>query len=144
MDDINLKLVIATTRFYNLLLSKIEKELQGFDLNVSEFGVLEMLLHKGEQPVQKIAERILVTSGTISYVIDKLQKRDFVYRKNCIKDKRVFYICLTEAGEKYISDIFPKHQKFIDDLFSGLDEDFKIELTAKLFTMQDSLQGKIL
>jgi len=144
MDDINLKLVIATTRFYNLLLSKIEKELQGFDLNVSEFGVLEMLLHKGEQPVQKIAERILVTSGTISYVIDKLQKRDFVYRKNCNKDKRVFYICLTEAGEKYISDIFPKHQKFIDDLFSGLDEDFKIELTAKLFTMQDSLQGKIL
>jgi len=144
MDDINLKLVIATTRFYNLLLSKIEKELQGFDLNVSEFGVLEMLLHKGEQPVQKIAERILVTSGTISYVIDKLQKRDFVYRKNCNKDKRVFYICLTEAGEKYISDIFPKHQKFIDDLFSGLDDDFKIELTAKLFTMQDSLQGKIL
>ena len=144
MDDINLKLVIATTRFYNLLLSKIEKELQGFDLNVSEFGVLEMLLHKGEQPVQKIAERILVTSGTISYVIDKLQKRDFVYRKNCNKDKRVFYICLTEAGEKYISDIFPKHQKFIDDLFSGLDEDFKIELTAKLFTMQDTLQGKIL
>ena len=144
MDDIILKLVIATTRFYNLLLSKIEKELQGFDLNVSEFGVLEMLLHKGEQPVQKIAERILVTSGTISYVIDKLQKRDFVYRKNCNKDKRVFYICLTEAGEKYISDIFPKHQKFIDDLFSGLDDDFKIELTAKLFTMQDSLQGKIL
>ena len=144
MDDINLKLVIATTRFYNLLLSKIEKEIQGFDLNLSEFGVLEMLLHKGEQPVQKIAERILVTSGTISYVIDKLQKRDFVYRKNCNKDKRVFYICLTETGEKYITDIFPKHQKFIDDLFSNLDDDFKIELTAKLFTMQDSLQCKIL
>jgi len=144
MDDINLKLVIATTRFYNLLLSKIEKEIQGFDLNLSEFGVLEMLLHKGEQPVQKIAERILVTSGTISYVIDKLQKRDFVYRKNCQKDKRVFYICLTETGKKYISDIFPKHKQFIDDLFSSLDDDFKIELTTKLFKMQDSLQGEIL
>jgi len=140
MDDINLNLVIATTRFYNLLISKIEKEIQGFDLNLSEFGVLEMLLHKGEQPVQKIAERILVTSGTISYVIDKLQKRDFVYRKNCEKDKRVFYICLTETGNNYISDIFPKHKQFIDDLFSSLDDDFKIELTAKLFKMQDFIK----
>ena len=144
MNDVNLKLVIATTRFHNLLLSKIEKEIQGFNLNVSEFGVLEMLLHKGEQPVQKIAERILVTSGTISYVIDKLQKKDFIYRKNCEKDKRVFYICLTETGEKYISDIFPKHKQFIDDLFNGLDDDFKTELTAKLFTMQDSLNSKTL
>ena len=139
MDDINLKLVIATTRFYNILLSKIEKEVQEFDLNISEFGVLEMLLHKGEQPVQKIAERILVTSGTISYVIDKLQKKGFVYRKNCEKDKRIFYVCLTETGEKYISDIFPKHKQFIDELFSGLDDDFKKDLTAKLFAMHDSL-----
>jgi len=139
MSDVNLKLVIATTRFYNILLSKIEKEVQEFDLNMSEFGVLEMLLHKGEQPVQKIAERILVTSGTISYVIDKLQKKGFVYRKNCEKDKRIFYVCLTETGEKYISDIFPKHKQFIDELFSGLDDDFKKDLTAKLFAMQDSL-----
>ena len=144
MSDVNLKLIIATTRFYNILLTKIGKEIQEFNLNISEFGVLEMLLHKGEQPVQKIAESILVTSGTISYVIDKLQKKDFVYRKNCEKDKRVFYICLTPAGEKYISDIFPKHQKFIDDLFSSLDDDFKIELTAKLFTMKDSIESKTL
>ena len=142
MSDVNLKLIIATTRFYNILLTKIGKEIQEFNLNISEFGVLEMLLHKGEQPVQKIAESILVTSGTISYVIDKLQKKDFVYRKNCEKDKRVFYICLTPAGEKYISDIFPKHKKFIDDLFSSFDDDFKKELTANLFTIQDSLKQK--
>jgi len=142
MSDVNLKLIIATTRFYNILLTKIGKEIQEFNLNISEFGVLEMLLHKGEQPVQKIAESILVTSGTISYVIDKLQKKGLVYRKNCEKDKRVFYICLTQSGEKYISDIFPKHQKFIDDLFSNFDNNFKKELTANLFAIQDSLKQK--
>ena len=62
MSNVNLKSVIATTRFYNLLLSKIEKEIQGFDLNMSEFGILDMLLHKWERPVQKIAERIFITS----------------------------------------------------------------------------------
>jgi len=48
------------------MFSKIESNVQDFGLNISEFGVLEFLFHKGEQPVQKIAEKILVTSGTIT------------------------------------------------------------------------------
>ena len=72
MDNVNLKLVVAVARTYNNLFFQIEKSLQEFDLNVSEFGVLEMLYHKGDQPVQKVAEKILVTSGTITYVINKL------------------------------------------------------------------------
>lgn len=139
MNDINLKLVIASARSYNALFSKIEKQVQDEGLNLSEFGVLEMLLNKGEQPVQKIAEKILVTSGTITYVIDKLQKKELVYRKKCEKDKRIFYICLTPKGEMLISDVFQKHRKFLDDLFSGLDDNFKKELVANLFTLQDSL-----
>lgn len=139
MNDINLKLVIASARSYNALFSKIEKQVQDEGLNLSEFGVLEMLLNKGEQPVQKIAEKILVTSGTITYVIDKLQKKELVYRKKCEKDRRIFYICLTPKGEALISDVFQKHRKFLEDLFSGLDDKFKKELVTNLFTLQDSL-----
>ena len=58
MSDENLKLVVTTARVYNLLFSKIEKNIQGFGLNISEFGVLEMLLSRGEQPIQKIAENV--------------------------------------------------------------------------------------
>jgi MarR family 2-MHQ and catechol resistance regulon transcriptional repressor len=111
MSDINLKLVIASARSYNAIFSRIEKQVQENGLNISEFGVLEMLLNKGEQPVQKIAEKILVTSGTITYVIDKLQKKELVYRRNCEKDKRIYYICLTPKGEALISEVFKKHKK---------------------------------
>lgn len=124
------------------MFSKIEKNIQGFGLSISEFGVLEMLHHKGEQPVQKIAEKILVTSGTITYVINQLQKRELVYRKNSQVDKRVFYVCLTEKGQNLITEVFPKHKEFLNNLFHGLEDTFKVETVEYLFKLQEGINNK--
>lgn len=140
MHPNNLKLVIAMARAYNALFSKIEKYLLTQGLTLSEFGVLEMLLHKGDQPVQKVAEKILVTSGTITYVIDKLQQNHLVARKQCEKDKRVFYVSLTPKGKELISIIFHKHQSFLDELLAGTTEESKTELIDKLKLLQDSIK----
>lgn len=140
MDNVNLKLVVAVARTYNNLFFQIEKSLQEFDLNVSEFGVLEMLYHKGDQPVQKVAEKILVTSGTITYVINKLEKKGFVIRRKCNKDKRVYYVSLMEKGKDYISHIFPKHKDFLDNLFKDLDEESKIKLLDNLIQLRKVLK----
>ena len=139
MSDVNLKLVIAISRSYNSVFSKIEKNVIQSGLNLSEFGVLEMLYHKGEQPVQKIAEKILVTSGTITYVIDKLQKKDLVYRKKCPKDGRIYYVCLTEKGTAFITELFPKHQRFLDELFDDLTQEVKEEVVKHLFSLVNTL-----
>ncbi|WP_066889992.1 MarR family winged helix-turn-helix transcriptional regulator [Clostridium nigeriense] len=140
MNDVNLKLVIAMARTYDDLFFQIEKNVQDFGLNISEFGVLEMLYHKGDQPVQKVAEKILVTSGTITYVINKLEKKDLVIRRKCDKDKRVFYVSLTEKGKEFIEDIFPKHKDFIDNLFRDLDEANKIQLLENLIKLRKVLK----
>ena len=140
MSDINLKLVIAMARTYNDMFFEIEKNVQEFGLNISEFGVLEMLYHKGDQPVQKVAEKILVTNGTITYVINKLEKKELVVRRKCEKDKRVFYVSLTEKGREFISDIFPKHKEFLDNLFIELNEDTKRELVDNLIQLRKILK----
>lgn len=118
-----MKFVVALARTYNNIFSKIEKHIQGFGLTISEFGVLEFLYHKGDQPVQKVAEKILVTSGTITYVVDKLQKMELVERRKCDTDKRVYYISLTEKGNEMIKRIFPLHEKFINELFEGIESE---------------------
>jgi MarR family transcriptional regulator, 2-MHQ and catechol-resistance regulon repressor len=133
MTDINLKLVIAIARCHNSLFEKIDKNTQSFGLNTSEFGVLELLFHKGPQPVQKVAEKILVTSGTITYVIDKLQKKQLVERKKCEKDKRIFYVILTEEGKTLMENIFEQHKLFVQNVFEGFDEKSKEELVSHLF-----------
>ena len=140
MSDVNLKLVIAMARTYNELFFQIEKSIQEFELNISEFGVLEMLYHKGDQPVQKVAEKILVTSGTITYVINKLEKKQLVIRRKCNKDKRVYYVSLTEKGEEYISHIFSKHKEFLNDLFKDLSEENKRELLENLIKFRKILK----
>jgi len=140
MKDINLNLVVALARTHNDVFEKLEKNIQSFGLNTSEFGVLEMLYHKGEQPVQKVAEKILVTSGTITYVINKLEKKELVVRKKCEKDKRIFYINLTEKGEKLISEIFDDHKQFIDELFNGLDNKYKKELLKNLLKLRRNVK----
>lgn len=140
MNNVNLKLVIALARAYNRVFSRIEKSVSEYGLTISEFGVLEMLLHKGEQPVQRIAEKILVTSGTVTYVLDKLQKKELIYRRKCTIDKRIFYVCLTEKGEAFISAIFKEHKEFLDELFSFLDENTKEELIKNMFFLADELQ----
>ncbi|MEL1134946.1 MarR family transcriptional regulator [Desulfitobacterium sp. THU1] len=139
MNSLNLNLVIAMARSYNKLFSLIEKNVQEYGFNISEFGVLEFLWHNGEQPVQKIAEKILVTSGTITYIIDKLQKTGLVERKKCEKDRRVYYVGLTPKGEEVIEELFPKHQQFIDNLLAGIDKDMKKNLLKSLLELRASI-----
>ena len=140
MSDINLKIVIAMARTYDDLFFQIEKNLQEYKLNISEFGVLEMLYHKGDQPVQKVADKILVTSGTITYVINKLEKKDLVIRRKCNKDKRIYYVSLTEKGRDYIAHIFPKHKEFLNNLFKDLSEEDKRELVENLINFRKVLK----
>lgn len=132
MSKADLKLVIAMARSYNNTFGKIEKNIKSFNLTSSEFGVLEFLYHKGDQPVQEIAKKILVTSGTITYVINKLIDKKYVERKQCSKDKRIFYIHLTDQGEEKMANIFPEHEKFLNELFKDLDRTEKKLLIEKL------------
>ena len=142
MDRNNLKLVIAIARTHSALFGRVEKRLRKHDLSISEFGVLEFLFHKGRQPVQIIAEKILVTSGTITYVIDKLVKKDLVVREKCSEDKRRFYVDLTESGRNLISELFPYHEKHLEELFKGLDGESKKELIDSLFRLKDSIESE--
>ncbi|WP_422487361.1 MarR family winged helix-turn-helix transcriptional regulator [Gudongella sp. DL1XJH-153] len=140
MDRNNLKLVIAIARTHSVLFGKIEKSLKNHNMSISEFGVLEFLYHKGRQPVQQVAEKILVTSGTITYVLDKLTEKGLVYREKCPQDKRKFYVDLTEDGKSLIREIFPQHEIFLEKLFNKVDQKTKEEMIESLFSLKESIE----
>lgn len=140
MEDQNLKLVIAMARAHDALFDSIEMNVKEFGLTLSEFGVLEMLYHKGDQPVQKVAEKILVTSGTITYLIDKLTKRELVSRKKCTNDKRIYYVSLTPKGSELIAGIFPQHESFLKERLQGMSIRKKESLINHLMTLQEILK----
>lgn len=78
-------------------------------LSVSQFGVLEALLHLGPLCQKDIAEKLLKSTGNITQVIDNLEKRNLVIRKQSSEDRRYYLIHLTEEGKNLIDEVFPMH-----------------------------------
>ncbi|UOE96369.1 MarR family transcriptional regulator [Alkalihalobacillus sp. LMS39] len=123
--ELSLKLFIVLSRAYESIITHIEKDIRSYGLNSTEFGVLELLFHKGEQPLQKIGEKILITSGSITYVVDKLQNKGLLQRINCPEDRRITYAHLTKQGKELMETIFPAHLEKIHQVLGGLDAEEK-------------------
>lgn len=138
--DINLKLIITLSMCHTLQVQKIENNVKKYGLNSSEFSVLDMLFHKGPQTVQKVAENILVTSGTMTYIINKLQEKELVIRRKCDKDKRVFYVALTEKGDSLIQKVLIEHNKFIESVFQSIDEETKEQTIQNLLRLYKAME----
>jgi MarR family 2-MHQ and catechol resistance regulon transcriptional repressor len=89
----------------------------------------------GPQTVQKISERFSIPSGSITYVLDKLEKRGLVARQASLTDRRVTNVVLTKNGTEMFDDIFPKHAAVISQTYSFISEDEKrvlIDLLKKI------------
>ncbi|MBT2726116.1 MarR family transcriptional regulator [Bacillus sp. ISL-75] len=123
----SLKLFIVLSRAYKAINEHVNKVIQASGLNPTEFAVLELLYHKGDQPMQQIGGKILLASGSITYVVDKLEQKGMLKRIACPKDRRVTHAQITEDGKKFIQDIFPEHAEQIDKLMSTLTEIEKLE-----------------
>jgi MarR family transcriptional regulator, 2-MHQ and catechol-resistance regulon repressor len=123
----SLKLFIVLSRAYKAINEHVNKIIQAKGLNPTEFAVLELLYHKGDQPMQQIGGKILLASGSITYVVDKLEQKGMLKRIACPKDRRVTYAQITEDGKSFIQDVFPEHAQQIDKLMSSLSESEKLE-----------------
>jgi MarR family transcriptional regulator, 2-MHQ and catechol-resistance regulon repressor len=90
-------------------------------LTPAEFAVLEVLYHKGPLLLKDVQQKILVSSGGITYLVDRLAARGFVERRACETDRRASYAALTGEGEALIAEIFPAHAQTIERSVQGLD-----------------------
>lgn len=113
-----IKLMRATESLNNRLNRHLSEE----NLTVSQFGTLETLYHLGPLNQRSIGEKLLKSGGNITMVIDNLEKSGYVVRKKDPEDRRAVLIHLTNEGEKFISEFFPKHLARIKEEFSVLDE----------------------
>src|SRR5438105_13689195 len=85
----------------------------------SDFGVLEALLHKGPLPVNEIGKKILLTSGSITVAVDRLEKRGLVERHAHGTDRRARIVHLTKEGRRLITRAYAQHAADLERLASG-------------------------
>ena len=116
------KAIIGIMRASNLLIGDLKKTLKNYPINATEFSVMEFLYSKGEKSIQEIRDRILLASGSATYVVDNLEKKGYITRNVSQKDKRVTYIRLTEEGMKLMDEIFPIHKKNTKRIFEKIND----------------------
>jgi MarR family 2-MHQ and catechol resistance regulon transcriptional repressor len=100
-----------------------------------EFGILEALHHKGPMLLGEVQKKILVTSGGVTYLVDRLAAKGLVERQRCDRDRRAYYAALTPAGQELIREIFPKHAEAIRLAMAGLTEQEKDEAIRLVRTL---------
>ena len=121
--QISLNTFVGLNRTLDHLMKIVKTDVQRYGLNVTEFAVMELLYNKGDQPIQRIGNRVLIASSSITYVVDKLEEKGCVVRQRNEKDKRVTNASLTDKGRSMMDEIFPDHASTLESTFSVLTEE---------------------
>ena len=117
---------------YDSLQAHALKNIASLGLGLSDFGILEILLHKGCLPVNQIGEKIRLTSGSISVAIDRLERKGLVRRQNDPDDRRTRVVHLTAPGRKLIERAFANHAEAMERAASGVNGEQRAELIRML------------
>ncbi|MEK3732140.1 MULTISPECIES: MarR family winged helix-turn-helix transcriptional regulator [Paenibacillus] len=110
-------------------------------LNPTAFAVMEVLYSQGPQPIQQVGAQLLLQSGNVTYVVDKLEAKGYVRRRPCRDDRRVIFADLTKAGRALMDQLFPHYTEQIHTALSGLNEAEKSELLTLLNKLGDRAEA---
>src|SRR5881628_67637 len=119
------------------------RSIESSEVGLSDFAVLEMLLHKGPQPVNEIGRRIELTSGAITTAVDRLESRGLVAREAHPSDRRARIVRLTAAGEQQAAKIFAGHKAAMDLAASGLSKTERATLIGLLKKLGTSAGAQV-
>ncbi len=113
MAKSELKILIGLHRAANTIDRETARAVAPFGLTLSQFAVLEALLHKGDCTVGQVQRKVLSSAGTIPLVVNNLEKLGYVERRQDAADKRRTILHLTAAGRAVIERAYPVNEALI-------------------------------
>lgn len=108
------------------------KSIESTGLCFSDFRTLEFLLHKGVVPINVLGEHLNLTSGALTSMVDRLEKKKLLERQFSPTDRRVRLISLTESGQAFIQGIFQQHSQDMETALAVLNPDERSQLIQLL------------
>ncbi|MEI8199393.1 MAG: MarR family transcriptional regulator [Eubacteriales bacterium] len=130
--DINIEFMRELHKTSHIVLDTITKNLFELGFTFSEFLILLHLEKTEKEAVQKLGDIALITSGTITFVINKLIKKGLVKKLQNPDDKRIFWISITDLGRKKFEDLFKSHMEYLETVLSSLSTQEKSEFIEKI------------
>jgi MarR family 2-MHQ and catechol resistance regulon transcriptional repressor len=132
VETLAVKLWLSLWKASRSIGAHAHKSIEGLDMSPTDFGVMEVLLHKGPLPVNTIGKKVLLTSGSITTAVDRLEERGLVERCDDPNDRRVRIVALTKEGTKRIEAAFDQHRADLEVAASSLNKEEQKILVALL------------
>lgn len=130
--ELSLKLFVVLSRARTAVARITEDDIARHGFSPGEFAILEALHHRGPLLLGEVQRKILVSSGGVTYLVDRLVKQGLVERRDQPTDRRARYAALTRRGEQLMERIFPEHAEQVRRATRGLSVEEKREAIALL------------
>lgn len=115
-----LRLWVIMSRAHTAVAAHAAADVHRHGLTLAEFGIIEALYHRGPMLLGEVQKRILVSSGGITFLVDRLAAKGLVERRSCETDRRARYAALTPKGQALVAAIFPIHAAIVKQAMEGI------------------------
>ena len=137
----NIRIMVAIQKLNMSLQKTAIADLQQYGLLDKEFAILSHLNAKGKCKTQELGDVAFITSGAITYFINKMIKKELVVKLQDKEDKRIFWIDLSNKGKEKFDYIMERHMPYIDNLFSDFNESEKNKFVELIKYFGKTIEG---
>lgn len=134
---------VVLARAYRSMAAFVERSVAALDIGLSDFMILEALLHKGPLTMSELCDAALITNASMTAAIDRLEERAFAERVASKDDRRVRRVQLTTQGTALIKRIYARHERDLDEVMSAIPLAERAELRRGLKAIGLAAQAKL-
>ena len=134
---------VVLARAYRSMAAFVEHSVGSLNIGLSDFMIMEALLHKGPLTMSELCESALITNASMTAAIDRLEEREFVERVASKQDRRVRRVQLTVQGTALIKRLYARHERDLDEVMSAIPAAERAELRRGLKTIGLAAQAKL-
>ena len=119
-DDSAARFWVVLARAHHAISEYMAHSIAALGIGLTDFAVLEVLLHKGPLSMCEIAGKVLLANASMTSAVDRLERRGLVQRSSGRQDRRVRVVDLTPEGRALARRLFAQHERDIDALMVDL------------------------
>lgn len=116
--------------------------LNDFNITIPQFTALQILINNGELTIGELSKKMALACSTITDLVDRMEKNEFVERKKDKKDRRVVRIKVLPKGNEIVQKVLEKRIRFLDSKMEALTEEQKDSLSEGLKSLYNVMKEK--
>ena len=116
-------------------------DVKAMGLTTTQFDVIATLGNQPPMTCKELGEKTLVTKGTLTGVLERLEAKGILERKLNPEDARSQMIGLTQTGQTLFEKVFPAHLNHLDKAFQKLSAKELVEITSSLQLLKNVFEN---